>query len=91
MTPEERAALDAYRAAMAEQKAADAAWTEAYVAELPRGMWPGDFRYMTARQSPHAQALGRAYVESGRKVHAAWIAWKRASISAGTITEEETQ
>lgn len=60
--------------AVAAQKA-DEAWTKAYRAICPKGVWPGDFRYTpTAKgeDGSELRALYNAFVEASHAMHAEW-------------------
>lgn len=67
--------------AIAAFRAADQAWTDAYLAICPRGTWPGDFRYTdTAKGEPGSalRALHDAFRAAGEEHHAAWVAASKA-------------
>jgi hypothetical protein len=54
---------------------ADDAWTKAYRAICPKGVWPGDFRYTpAAKGEPGSElhALYLAFVEASEAMHAEW-------------------
>lgn len=57
------AAIDLARLAAIEAECArtDKAWSEAYEAICPRGMWPGDFRYTDAAKGAPGSALRAVY------------------------------
>lgn len=52
---------------------ADKAWTAAYEAICPKGVWPGDFRYTDAAKGAPGSDL-RALYDARRMADAAWHA-----------------
>jgi len=55
---------------------ADKAWTAAYLAVCPKGVWPGDFRYTAASRGAEGSDLRKLYdefVRAGEAAHEAFL------------------